>query len=308
MSPLDRLLARSDVRPNPAASDADIAAAEGRLGLTLPEPVRELYRRANGALVGRNSTPFGRTFDFLTLAEAGPYAESLDRALGSTFGYFPLTEANDSDPVCVACRSPLTGHIVHVFHDDDPRLLFRSFDEFAAAVPARLDAGGRLEGIPSPFDGPDRTDEDRRLGREVLAFADGLDPDGSGQVAAHHFAFALLDPADPSVIAHGLTHPDEYVRYAAENRLRAIGTPAALAAVGAYRRSVADFCRRVVTALRAAGIEVVLEQQPGGLALLYGSRRRGLNHVMFYRLRDEPDGMVRIVERVRQLLALDADR
>jgi hypothetical protein len=96
-----------------------------------PWPKRgELARRVRhvGRQLGQRPAAW---MEILPLAEVVPYLEGevmpfvdgvSHYGIPEVWGYFPFTDCNDSNPYCVCCNGPLRGRVVHVFHDDDPKL------------------------------------------------------------------------------------------------------------------------------------------------------------------------------------------
>lgn len=110
-------------------SNAALDAASTRLGFEIPAELRAFYRETNGLVVHERRLALN---DF---EKAVTYATALGRFdIAQQFGLFPLTESNDSNPYCIACKRPIVGHIIHVQHDDAWRLAFRNVDQFALAV------------------------------------------------------------------------------------------------------------------------------------------------------------------------------
>lgn len=49
-------------------------------------------------------------------------------------GLFVLDDAEDSNPYCYISRGPCAGAVMHLFHDDTPRIEFRSLHSFLTAL------------------------------------------------------------------------------------------------------------------------------------------------------------------------------
>lgn len=299
-SPLDLLLRLPQVRPNPGVSAADIDSTEQRCELKLPTTTRKLFLHCNGAELASG-------LSFLTLAEAEQLAAAIDwREKPTPFGLFPLTENNDSDHVCVVCHSPLTGYVVHISHDGDPRVLFRSLDDFLLALVSFVSAGEWvLRDLPTPFGSPERATMDRRIGRELLTLAEDLDPEEPDQMSAYLFGVELLGEDDVAEIARLLNHDNEYVREAAERRLQRITSPAGEEAVRSYRDAFEQFAQRVVNELCSNGLNASIHRHYGKPSVRVDPGNVWLNVDSFYSWRTEPDGLVRIVQRVRELIQMN---
>lgn len=297
---IDALLRASGVRPNPGARAAEVAGAESALQIELPDDVRALYQRCNGADLAPG-------LSLLTLDDAVATSIAINqRPNGSSrFNYLALTDNNDSNPVCVVCGTPLAGHVVHIFHDNEPRVLFRSLSDFLGALARHLARGGRnLEQMPHAFAAVDRTPGDAAVGHELFALAPELVDTEGDDVAVYRYAVALLGPDHVLTIADLLEHDNEYVRRSAVERLRQLDTPLATEALGHHAQEERSFAVAVVKALKAAGIDAALDQRPGRAAVSVNSGAMWLNMEAFFRHRRAPEGLAAVVQRVRELIAL----
>ena len=291
----DDLLQRLGITPNPPATDAEIAGAEAQTGLTFPDSLRDLYRQANGVVIHDYSLtilPLDRAVaEWRALGEAG-YPQA--------WGYFPFTDSNDSNPFCVCCRSPLTGYVVWVPHDDDPAPTHRDLSGFFAALAAFLApfptpdnlAENRLyiEDLPSDFSGSERTARDREVGRLLLEIGYAYGEPEMRTLAriersnAFAFSFTLLGAEDVAQIAALLSASDEYISQSAADRLKEIGTPNAQAALATHQSNLLSFVRGLRARVSADGIAVKLEapHDPLALTLSAGGKPIHLNPVAWY--------------------------
>lgn len=296
---IDALLRASGVRPNPGARAAEFAGAENVLQFELPGEVRALYQRCNGAELAPG-------LSLLPLDDAVATSIAINQRPNglSRFNYLALTDNNDSNYVCVVCGTPLAGYVVHVFHDDEPRVVFRSLSEFLGSLARHLARGGRnLEQMPPAFAAADRTPGDAAIGRELLAIAPDLADTEGDDVAVYGYAVALLGPDHVPTIADLLEHDNEYIRRRAAERLRQLGTPPATEALSRHAREERAFAVAVVKALKADGVDAVLDQRPGRTAVSVNSGAMWLNMEAFFRHRRTPEGLEAVVRRVRELIA-----
>src|SRR5262245_32189203 len=161
---------------NPGATAAELDSFETRTGLSLPPQLRDFYRSTNGLTIGG-----GGWMKVLPLAEVMPYVQGMrDYGVPQVWGYFPLTDCNDSDPYCVCCNGPLRNRVIHVFHDDVAQLKFwdlgRFLDAVAVAVVSKGEDHPELDMLPGEYtsDREDRTEDEVRTGLELLRVTDGL--------------------------------------------------------------------------------------------------------------------------------------
>lgn len=288
--------------PRAGATDAGLNAFESKTGLTLPPEIRAFYRASNGLDVAREG------FMILSLDSALPMALAL---CGITvfehyFGYFPFIDFNDSNPHCVACRPPLSGRVVRVFHDDEPVLQFRSINTFLDAV---LDSAAKsddedsywlLNGLHGVYEvTEERTPEDLAAGQELLRTGRGLQRHEPGRTDLLRFGVSLLQGEYIDDIA-GLLYEEHYVREAAIQRLQRIGGPRATAEVDRVTMEMTRFSEQAASALREAGLTVTtvsphrIQLDPGPVHL---------NMDFLFDERERPDVFAYIVERAKFFLS-----
>jgi hypothetical protein len=147
-------------------SNMALDTASVRLGFDFPGRLREFYQTTNGLIIHE------RRLVLNDLEKAVIYATALARFdIAHQFGLFPLTESNDSNPYCLACKQPLVGRVIHVRHDDTWRLAFRDLDQFTGALidltrPPNWIIDSLVYGYAS--DHSDRTSEDDAAGDAIL--------------------------------------------------------------------------------------------------------------------------------------------
>src|SRR5262249_46819573 len=151
------------------ASETALRKADAKLGFPIPEPIRSCYLTCDGGQARPGPEGPRSAVELLSLEAALEY----DRGPGffdAFWGYFPFVENNDSNPVCLCCKSPLTGYVVLVSPDDAPRLMFRSPENFFRAAIEYIKGGEFFDTheLPSEFDGPDRTKKDLSIARQLI--------------------------------------------------------------------------------------------------------------------------------------------
>jgi cell wall assembly regulator SMI1 len=303
MASLSEFCQRLGLSPRPGATEAEVGTFEAATGLALPEEVRAIYRTSNGLDVD----PAG--FEILSLEGALPMARALGAspAAAGHFGYFPLTESNDSNPFCVACRPPLRGRVVHVMHDDDAELRYRDAGSFLDAVLARVagtpaaDERRRvIDSLPGGYrDSGERSPEEVATGRELLRTARAIDPDDGEHANAMRFGMTLLSAEQVDEVAK-LLYEGHYVREAAVARLKEIGGEKADAAVAEVTAEMGRFSERAAHALRQAGVGV---RSVSPHAIVLTARSVGLNMDFLFDERNRPDALSYVVERAKTFLA-----
>jgi hypothetical protein len=285
----------------PGADPAALAHAEKVLAIRLPEEVRELYRATDGLVIP------DLDLEFEPLSRIERYAGFLTKA----FGYFPFTDCNDSNPYTICCDEPLTGFVVHLYHDDAPVLACRSLGRFlellverrqqmlAADEEQREDLDLRINCLEGDlaFDRPERSAEDARVGRALVRHAESLGPSDLDRGAALGFAAQMFGPGDEDELARVMALGDEYARESVLERWRGLGTPAAEALL---RRDAEDFDRflaDLASTVEAAGMAIRRHRPPGyGFTIEEGNI--GLNFQMLYSARHEAGFLEGVLGRI----------
>jgi hypothetical protein len=273
--------------------ESAITAAEQQLGLTFPDIVYQFYARCDGIALPQK-------FNILSLSAAVEYAKGL-RAAGvpERWGYLPMVDASDSNPICVCCASPLAGYVVCVNHGDDPTIVGRGLAYVLGALWRTASAGDyNLDNLAPDFARVLRSPADVSIAHELIDLASGLGDDRSGPLL---FAVSLLGFAQVAELGPLLLDdPDEYVREAALHCLELIGTPDAAAFVATYREQFSAFVREASQALVAVGIastvvnDASLRLEPAG---------QWLNMETFFGARKSSFVMDRIEKTARRALA-----
>ncbi|HVZ38178.1 MAG TPA: SMI1/KNR4 family protein [Candidatus Kapabacteria bacterium] len=231
---LRQFLRTFEIETNPPASERQLDELEEKLGIPLPAEIRDYYRICDGGCVCND-----RSYMELLSIDG---ARARRRVLGfknSFWGYYSVAENNDSNPVCVFCKSPLTGYVAVVNHDDNPRLLARSLDGFLNLAMARVAESDFYDTaeLESEFAGRERTDRDIEIARQLIHHAldnDTLDP--GERTDALCFAGDLFPDIMVDEIAALYGRGNEYVRRYVIARLERIAHPAGKVLAYRFRR------------------------------------------------------------------------
>jgi hypothetical protein len=233
----------------PGADPAALAHAEWMLNVHLPDNFRELYRASDGPEIP----------DLRLVFEPLSRIEEYAGVLTAGFGYCPFTNCNDSNPYAICCSEPLTGFVVHLYHDDAPVLACRSLERFfdlavglrekARLVNKELDDEydyhiNDLENDLA-FDRPERSAEDARIGRELVRHALSLRITDVDRSMVLWFAVQMFGPDHVDDLERVLALGDEYVREGVLNRCRHLGTPAATALLNRDAEDLERFVQEV---------------------------------------------------------------
>lgn len=209
----------ADGRRPPASRD-QLDAAQEQLGLSFPPGLVAFYLQSNGLVVHE------RHLILNDLATATDYAAVMsDIDLVEYLGLLPLSESNDSNPYCVSCKPPLSGRIIHLQHDDAPRLAFPDLDSFALAIVSLASSPDwTIDDIDLGYaaDHSDRTPADDLAADELLA-GDCPDVENLLSIAMSLFSRDRLD----SIIGL-LEHESMWVREDAARHLGEMGDSAAI--------------------------------------------------------------------------------
>jgi hypothetical protein len=284
------------------ASEAALRNAESELGFTMPEFVRSCYRICDGGHA-KNSSGAGRsTVEVLSLETVRSYPREFFEGF---WGYFPFIDNNDSNPVCVCCKSPLAGYVVLVKHDDAARLMSRSLETFFRSAIEYINSGLLLHThkVRSDFDGPDRNQEDISIARRLIGlFAAGKAGDDPHRTDALRFSCDLLANENVDEIADLLNDEDHYVREHALRRLTRIPSLNATKVVRQFRDDFDAFVERCARRLRLDGIEASVEKPYGQKTIRISPGPIWLDMEIFYSERNRADIEDFVVERARAFL------
>lgn len=217
---LAALLDRFSAGARPPVTIEQIDAAQEQLGVALPPRLIEFYSQSNGLVIDE----YGLTLN--DLANGAEYAEAISRfELAAFLGLFPLSESNDSNPYCIACKQPLLGRIIQLSHDDAPRLAYPDLDSFATAILAVVTLDDWLIDDIEPgyaADHSDRTPDDD-LAADALIAGDCPDVDNALKIA-----ISLWSAGRVQSIIDLLEHESIWVREDAARELGQLHNPQAL--------------------------------------------------------------------------------
>lgn len=305
-TPIQSFLTEFQIKGNKPLSEAQLARAERELGFALPAALKKWYLTHNGGRAGNDRS----ALELFSLNEGLGYGD-VPGFLNSAFGHLPVAENNDSNPVCVCCKSPLAGFVVRVAHDDDPRLLYRSLDGFFRAAVEFVRGGEFLDTheLPGEFDGPERTPKDRTTARKLIALANEPGAlDDRDRVNALRFACDLLADADLNEIAGLLEIDNEYVREHVTARLQRIPGAKAKKALGRLTDDYDAFVERCAATLKNAGINASIQAPHGKNTIRIDPGPVWLNTEHFYNERQRPDFDEYLLERARFFIADEKKR
>jgi hypothetical protein len=214
--------------PIPGATVKELAELESQTGLALPASLRELLCATNGLEIDAGGLKLMSVDESLRMWDG-----MREFGVPPIWGYLPIVDACDSNPFCVCCKGPLTGRVVHVFHDDAPRLEFSSVETLLAAIFQLVrQEDWDIDRLPPEYDAMPirRSPSDESAGRELLRLAEILDDDVE-RCQALSFAACLLPPDREMEIIRLLKDDDMWVREDAAERLGAMKSLRALPAL-----------------------------------------------------------------------------
>lgn len=284
------------------ATPTQIEVAESKLGTPLPKSVRKIYEIANGGK-GRSEVS---SLEIYSIANALKYAR-VPRFFDAPWTLWPLIENNDSNPVCVCCAPPLTGYVVLMNHDDAPRLMYRSLENFFAAATAFVADGEYLDTaeLASDFESPERTKQDLTAAKRLIALAKKRDAlEDEVRTDALRFACDLLSDDDveqlESLLAFDLYEVEEHVsarlaRIKKTKGRRAGGT----AKTKSPSETFDSFVVRCGDILTKAGFAANVVEMYGKNTIRLDPGPVWLNMPAFYQERKRADFDAYLIERVR---------
>lgn len=305
-SPLDRFLITFKIKLHEPATEAQRKQLFGRLQkfakkfkLTLPDSVMKLYSRGNGG----QANDEGSQLEILSLDTALSYPPQF---FESPFGYLPVVENHDSNPICVCCKPPLVGYVVCVSHEDSPRLLARSLDGFYSLAENHVRQANFFDtyDLSSEFDAAARKPGDANAAHELVKLAAIKKVQSCGDATdALRFAcdllsnqqideiVALLDANDAEVSAHVLA------------RLQRVGGAKAKRAVDKLGGGYDGFVEKCAELLSGASVRFSIHAPYGKKQIRVDAPKLiWLNMDSYYDQRHRPDFDDFFVSRVQELL------
>ena len=254
MTDISTLLQSMGVPSTSPVSTETLDSFEQTFAIQLPQRIRDIYAYSNGCMLGP------RRPQIVSIEVATKYAQAFARmGIPQRWGYFALTDNNDSNPYCVCCKPPLVGYVVKVSHDDSAEIKFRTVDDLLLAVRKGLRENPRwdLGYAESQFRGRDRTPEDIASGKQLIELAASLTD--VERADALRFGMWLLSDAHIADIAALLEDKDSYVREHAEGRLRSIGNAEAITAIDNLHKQQDEFANRCLVLLVNVGIDARID-------------------------------------------------
>ncbi len=288
------------IKGNKPAPEAQLAKAEAKLGFVLPASVRACYRICDG----------GQAKGGLSALQLFSLEESLDYCmvpgfLSSFWGFLPFAENNDSNPICVCCKSPLAGYVVQVQHDDAPQLKYRSLVGFFQGAIDYVQGGKFLDvhQMAPEFTRGERTEQDGSIARQLIDSATQTATlNDQERTDALRFACELLSDEDVDEIVGLLKVEDEYVREHVLDRLRRISSAKAREAVRQFEKDFDAFVERCAQRLQHAGILASVHAPYGKKTIRLDPGPVWLNTEFFYSQRERLDFEDFLLERARHFL------
>lgn len=285
-----------------AATPTQIEVAESKLGAPLPKSVRKIYEIANG---GKARSELS-SLEIYSIANALKYAR-VPRFFDAPWTLWPLIENNDSNPVCVCCTPPLTGYVVQMNHDDAPRLMSRSLENFFAVATAFVADGEYLDTaeLASDFESPERTKQDLAAAKRLIALAKKPGVlEGEVLTDALRFACDLLSDNDVEQIESLLDFDQSEVEEHVAARLARINKTKGRRAVGKAKKKPTQetfdgFVVRCSDILTKAGFAANVVEMYGKNTIRLDPGPVWLNMPVFYQERKRADFETHLIDRVR---------
>ncbi len=281
-------------------SESEIVEIESKTGLSFPETYRTCYLTCDGGQAQDRRS----ALEILSLRAVLDYDVALGSA-GLVWGLAPFSENNDSNPICVCCKPPLTGYVVLVPHDDAPRLKFRSLENFFEAA---IDYVGRDKfldtySLPSDFSGPERTEQDLEIARQLVQMVQRNEP-LSDDERTHSLRFAcdLFSDLEIDEIVSLIDIGDEYVHQHVVERLRQIPAEKAKNALTHLAKEFDEFVDGCAERLRLEMVQASVHSEYGSKSIQVDPGPIWLNMKMFFAIRNQPDFESYFLGRVKYLI------
>jgi hypothetical protein len=302
---LDAFCAAFRIAPARPASAKSLAFAESVLGSPLPDALRSFYETCDGGGSKGNES----SLRLHSIKSSASYAD-VPGFIDACWGLWPLVENDDSDPWCLCCRSPLAGYVVQVRHGDEPRLMFRSIDDFLRAAAEAADDGDFPDddALPSQFDAAESTQSDlaaARLLRDMALTDASLTADERTDAA--RFACDLFGD-DVDAISRLLEIESADIREHVSSRLKRIPGEKARKAAKSATDDFDTFVEARGQQLKTAGIAASVVEMYGKKTIRLDPGPIWLNMDHFYAERKRADANDAFLESVRALVAPKAKK
>jgi hypothetical protein len=244
---IDELLGREGVVSGGPPSPSAIDTLATRFGVVFPAELLKLWS-AGGKffLQTLNADMLGPT-EILQLVAIEDWGSVLLKR-----GFVPVLDDQQSNYLAVVVRPPLAPRVIHMPHDDGPRLLYRNINGLAKALLEALESGALADSFfyetqgDYPPDAP-RPQEDQDAARALMAT--------DGKQEQWNYAAQLLDASNLPEWAR-LLETDHFVRRDVVARMRQMQAPAIRELLQRDQQSFEAFARAVAEAARSAGLQV----------------------------------------------------
>jgi hypothetical protein len=225
------------------AIESQIIEVQDTTGLAFPDDYRRFIAESDGLLFETQSVKI------LSLKESLEYFKCLRKfGLTQTWGYFPISDNEDSNPWCICCKEPLAGYIVRVAHDDGAQLKFRSIEALFEGIKSVIEDDILfLDDLDGDFKSKRRTPQDIAAGRQLLSRKDSFS-DGDRQDACC-FAMWLLAEDQVDEIIPLLDDKDFFVARDARDMLSKMHSSKAKEALRSRKKMLAALVKKSVNLL-----------------------------------------------------------
>jgi hypothetical protein len=284
---IGELLACSAASVREPAGRDDIHAVCESMGAQLPSVLVRLWSASDGIDFEPLHCHIPGTAEILQMIDEKTWCDLAEA------GWLPILDDHESNYLAICVRSPLAHRVVHLPHDDGPRLIYR---DAASSFQQLLEHAERGETpdtylFESPGDYPpdgSRTDDDRSVGKALLA--------SEHRHTEWNFAAQLLDAADVPAWEH-LLETDHFVRRDVRARLKQINNPVIQQLLARDQQAFDDF---VALAAREAGRAGFKVGQRGNDSLQIGDK--WMNMEAFFHRRRISNAIPRMMDWFRDLL------
>lgn len=290
---IDELLRKAGNASSRPSAVADIEAVAAALGEPIPSGLLELWRRADGVRL--------ECLD-ANLLGASAVRELLtgDSFLKDEFladGFIPILDDNQSNFLVLAARSPLAHRVLHIPHDSDKRVVYRTLDTCLADLMRTLDmensADLYLHDAPGDYEPDVPRPEADQLAAKALLLTNN---------ARHEWNLAvqLLDASNVSEWTR-LLETDHFVRRDVRARMAKMSSPAIAELLREDDDAFEQFAVAVEEAVQQAGLasrrrnRTVLEIDSQDSAASLKRDRKLMNLDAFFYRRNIPDALPRLV-------------
>jgi len=283
---LQKLLAHPSTAVRAPGSEADFQKLATHFRAPLPSALLDFWRLSDGLDLRVHDGHILGAAELVGMAQ--PDSDMADwLEIFDDKGLVPLLDDHQSNYLMLAVRGPLAPRVLHVPHDDGPRVVYRTLDECFAAI---VDLLNQEETAEIYFDeavgsyGPTapRDDADQQSAEQLLQT--------ESKNLEWNLAVQLLDESNVDAWSR-LLETNDFVRRDVLKRMELMSSPAIAELLRKDAEAFEAFTEALLDAARGAGFPVEVRR-----TVSHWINGRPMNLAMLFYRRNIPDAMPRLIQ------------